>query len=268
MIIATADGSTFESLGLGLVKHNIPVLPPTVENSLSIAGADGETDFGSTYGPRTFDLECVLMADDSTLDYQRRVALVAALFDAKKGDIIFTFSDIPDKRYMGRYAGSLPIEKIIFDGNVTIPIKMHNPWPESIHTTEIRRYGEGVSYGEGYRYQGSSYFTVTSSGQTMIVENEGTETAEPLIRITGAFTNLSLTAKGQTFTFSGSTGASDILEIDCNPQKCRVRLNGESVYGRSNGVFFELSPGNTKVVAQAELINTTIEFIYRYKYLY
>lgn len=27
MIEATADGATFESLGLGLVRHNIPVLP-------------------------------------------------------------------------------------------------------------------------------------------------------------------------------------------------------------------------------------------------
>uniref|UniRef100_A0AAE9THG9 Siphovirus-type tail component RIFT-related domain-containing protein n=1 Tax=Paenibacillus polymyxa TaxID=1406 RepID=A0AAE9THG9_PAEPO len=85
MIDATADGKSFKSIGLGLKAHNIPVLPPTKDHSLEIAERDGELDFGSTYGARTINLECVVMADDTTLDYHRRVAQVAALFNAKKG---------------------------------------------------------------------------------------------------------------------------------------------------------------------------------------
>ncbi|MNW33509.1 hypothetical protein D3C74_104730 [compost metagenome] len=50
MIEATADGKSFSSIGLGLKKHNIPVLPPTKDHSLEIAERDGELDFGSTYG--------------------------------------------------------------------------------------------------------------------------------------------------------------------------------------------------------------------------
>ncbi|WP_342570351.1 phage tail domain-containing protein [Paenibacillus sp. FSL R5-0749] len=132
MIDATADGKSFRSIGLGLKKHNIPVLPPTRDYSVEIAGRDGEIDFGSTYSPRVINLECIVMADDPTFDYHRRVAQVAALFNAKKGDIVFTFDDLPGRRYIGRYAGTLDIEKILFDGELTIPIKMgEHPFPES-----------------------------------------------------------------------------------------------------------------------------------------
>lgn len=164
MIDATANGVSFKSLGLGLKTHNIPVLPPTKDNTIEIAGRDGELDFGSTYGARTFDLECVLMANDTTIDYHKRVAQLAALFNVKKGDIVFTFEDLPDRKYLGRYAGTMPIEKLLFDGNLTIPIKMNNPFP-----TSDERVLET---------------TVTQSPQIMTVESEGNERASPIITIT------------------------------------------------------------------------------------
>lgn len=165
MIEATADGVSFKAIGLGLKTHNIPPLPPTRDNTVEIAERDGEIDFGSTYGARTFDLECVIMADDPAIDYQNRVAQVAALFNAKKGDIIFTFADRPGKRYIGRYAGTINIEKMIFDGDVTIPIKMgSNPFPVSDEQiTEL---------------------TITQSPQVVSVESAGDERSSPVIVLT------------------------------------------------------------------------------------
>lgn len=165
MIEVTADGVSLRSIGLGVKKHNIPILPPTVDNGLAIAERDGEIDFGSTYGPRTFELECVVMADDPTLDYHRRVAQVAALFNIRKGDIVFTFSDRPGKRYIGRYAGTMDIEKLIFDGDVTIPIRMgENPFPVS---------GEKITE-----------VTITQSPQVVTVQSIGDERASPVIVLT------------------------------------------------------------------------------------
>lgn len=171
MIEATVDGVPFKSIGLGLKSHNIPVLPPTKDYSLELADRDGEIDFGSTYGARTFNLECVVMADDTTLDYHRRVAQVAALFNVRKGDIVFTFSDRPGKRYIGRYAGTLDIEKVIFDGNVTIPIKMgENPFPVSDERiTEL---------------------TISQSPQVIKINSEGDERASPVIVITNTGNNV------------------------------------------------------------------------------
>lgn len=171
MITVTADGIDLRSIGLGVKKHNIPPLPPTRDNGVELAERDGELDFGSSYGPRTFDLECVLMADDATIDYHNRVAQVAALFNAKKGDIVFTFSDRPGKRYIGRYAGTMLIEKIIFDGNVTIPIKMgENPFPVSdAKITEL---------------------TITQSPQVISIESAGDERSSPVIVLTNTGSNV------------------------------------------------------------------------------
>ncbi|MNC67352.1 Phage tail protein [compost metagenome] len=109
------------------------------------------------------------MADDTTIDYHNRVAKVAALFNIRKGDIIFTFSDRPGKRYIGRYAGTMDIQKIIFDGEVTIPIKMgENPFPESDERiTEV---------------------VITQSPQVVTVQSIGDEPASPVIVLTNTGT--------------------------------------------------------------------------------
>ncbi|OPA77472.1 phage tail protein [Paenibacillus selenitireducens] len=171
MIEATVNGVSFKSIGLGLKSHNISVLPPTKDNTIEIAEMDGEIDFGSTYGPRTFDLECIVMADDPTIDYHRRVAQVAALFNIKKGDIVFTFSDLQGRKYVGRYAGTMPIEKLIFDGEVTIPIKMSNPYPESdevINEKTLYQSGDMINAFSDGGVSTSPMIVLTNTGTTTI----------------------------------------------------------------------------------------------------
>ncbi|MEK3699360.1 phage tail domain-containing protein [Paenibacillus sp. FSL R10-2199] len=267
MITATADGVTFESIGLGLKSHNIPVLPPTKDNTVELADRDGALDFGSTYGPRPFNLECIIMADDPTLDYQRRVALVAALFNIQKGDIVFTFEDHPGKRFIGRYAGTMDITKLIFDGEVTIPIKMNNPYPDSSQDTTVREYGQGLEYGHGYSYSDYAMW-ISASGQSIVIRNEGSVQAFPIIRISGAFSNFSLSDGASTLILYGTSSASDVWEINCDPDECTVFLNGQSAYSRSNAVFFKLKPGNTVFTANGTSLSFNLAFVFRYKYLY
>lgn len=267
MIGATADGVSFSSIGLGLKSHNIPVLPPTRDNTVELADRDGALDFGSTYGPRTFNLECIIMADDPTLDYQRRVALVAALFNIQKGDIVFTFEDHPGKRFIGRYAGTMDITKLIFDGEVTIPIKMNDPYPESIQDTAVREYGQGLEYGQGYLYSDYANW-ISTSGQSVVIRNEGSTRAFPIIRISGTFSDLHLSDGISTLILYGNSGASDVWEINCDPDECTVTLNGLNAFSRSNGVFFKLLPGNTIFTASGGSLAFNLAFVFRYKYLY
>ncbi|WP_274362759.1 phage tail domain-containing protein [Paenibacillus thermotolerans] len=265
MIHATVNGISFASLGLGLTKYNIPVLPDTRDYGVEIAGKDGEIDFGSVYSSRTFTLECVLMADDSSFDYHQKIATIASVFNAKKGDLDLYFSDRQGRRYMARYAGSMPIEKLIFDGMVSIPLKMHNPYPESQQDTSAKEYGQGLEYGQGYEYATSSV-QVTKSSQSIPIQHDGTAEVAPFIRITGNFTNLSLSDGTNTFTFTGTTTGTDVIEIDC--KKFTVKKNGVNAYGSTNGVFFLLKPGTTTFIANSTNPNFKIEFIFRHTYLY
>ncbi|MDB5053287.1 MAG: phage tail protein [Bacilli bacterium] len=179
MIETTINGITFTSLGLGLIRRDIPVLPDTRDYTVQIAGGNGEVDFGADYGPRIINHECVLMADDSTLDYQAKVAALATIFDARKGDVTLTYSDRPNRNYKARYAGTLPIQKIIFDGNITIPMKMYDPFPES-----DERLLET---------------TITASPDVLSIVSDGDVRADPVITLTntGSTTINSLTIKNE-----------------------------------------------------------------------
>ena len=250
---------------LGVKRHDIPALPETKDYNIQIPGRDGEIDFGMDYGPRTFNLECIIMADNPTTDYQAKVAELATIFNAKRGDMEFIFSDRPGIRYVARYAGQMPIDKLIFDGNVTIPLKMHWPFPESQHDTRAREYGQGLEYGQGYEYS-THAILVTASSQLIPIQHDGTYQVAPFIRITGAFTNLSLSDGLNTFTFTGTNGPNDVIEIDS--KQFTVKKNGVNAYGQTNGVFFLLKPGTTSFICNSTNPDFKIEFIFRHTYLY
>jgi phage-related protein len=144
---------------------------------------------------------------------------------------------------------------------------MNDPWPTSAQDTELHEYGDGLSFGDGYFYTDHS-FAITASGQTFTVNNAGSNDVGPLIRITGAFTNLSLSDGVDTVTLTGMTDADDVIEIDCAADKQTVTKNGVNAYAMSNRVFPTLLPGNTLFTVTGASINVTIAFVYRYKYLY
>ncbi|HIW31472.1 MAG TPA: phage tail family protein [Candidatus Paenibacillus intestinavium] len=170
MIEAWIDGVKWSSVGIKIIRRDIPPLPDTRDYTVQIAGEDGEVDFGSEYGPRIINHECILIADDPRLDYQAKVRAIAKLFDAKRGDRFITYSDQPGKYYQARYAGTLSIEKIIFDGMFQLPLKMHKPFPvsnEKIVEVEVT--------------QSPGIFTVQSDGDLsarpiFVLTNNGTTT--------------------------------------------------------------------------------------------
>ncbi|KIL35173.1 hypothetical protein SD71_16245 [Cohnella kolymensis] len=165
MIEAWIDGVSFSSLGIGIKKRDIDLLPETRDYTAQIAGQDGEMDFGSEYGSRVINHECILMADDPTMDYQAKARQLSRVFDAKKGERIITYSDIPGKRYRMRYAGSLPIEKIIFDGMFTLPMKMYDPFPEAADEQLIET-------------------TITDSPEKIVIQSDGDLNASPTFVLT------------------------------------------------------------------------------------
>jgi phage-related protein len=178
MIEVTVNGIPLSSLGLAVKRADIPPLPETRDNSVELAERDGEVDFGARYKPRIFNLECILMADDASIDYHQRVAKIAALFNAKNGDMEFTFNFRPGVRYMARYAGTMPVEKIIFDGNLTIPLKMHDPFPESVTEIVVTK-------------------TITQSPELISISNNGEVNSYPVIVLKNSGTN---TINGFTLT--------------------------------------------------------------------
>ena len=248
-----------ESIGFSLIERSLPVLPPTEDNTVKLAGVDGLLDFGTTYTARPLNVTLYCFAQD----YHGALAQLAALLNVRNERIYVEFADLPYKRYPVVYNGTLDVGAT-GSRTVNLPMKMNDPWPQSLRDTRVNEYGQGLEYGQGYLYSDyAQYFTAAGS---ITIRNEGTLPQAPTIRIRGAFTNLSLSDGKTTLTLSGTSSASDTWEINC--EKYTVKLNGNNAYGRSNGVFFMLNPGNTTFSVNGSGIAMNLAFEFRYKFLY
>lgn len=258
------NGTWLSTVGAALYERRLPVLPETEDNTVKIAGRDGVVDFGFDYGPRTLGLTFEITS--SAADYHATVAALARLFNSRRCPLSLEFADYPDKKYRCVYAGNLTLGAT---GSrlIDVNLRMNDPWPTSAQDTELHEYGDGLTFGDGYFYTDHS-FAVTASGQTFTVNNAGSYEVGPLIRITGAWTNLSLSDGESTVTLTGSAGGGDTVEIDCAGDAQTVRKNGANAYGMSNGVFPLLQPGDTEFTVTGAGVSVTIAFVYRYKYLY
>ncbi|MDF2650335.1 MAG: hypothetical protein K0Q73_6140 [Paenibacillus sp.] len=262
---------TFEQFGLALLKHNIPPNPEKEDFTLQIPGRPGKVRMGAQYKERSFSLECIIMANDTTFDYHIKVAAIAELLDSIDGPQYWIFGDIPGKRFSAEYTGSQSLEKMIFDGRLTIPLVCYFPFTESI--TDISNgwsYGDGYTYGMGLRHGDEYSHQLTSSPSTFKIYHAGGVPIPPKIRITGQFTNLSINdGRGNILTLTRVNGASDVVEIDC--EESTVYLNdNQNIYSQSNGVFFMLPKGETTfTVTGSGAINCNIAFTpFRHRYIY
>ncbi|WP_151737248.1 phage tail domain-containing protein ['Paenibacillus yunnanensis' Narsing Rao et al. 2020] len=264
LLDVNVNGIWLSTVGAALYERRLPVLPETEENTVKIPGRDGVLDYGFDYGARPLGLTFEITS--SAADYSATVANLARIFNSRRGTLSLEFNDMPDKKYRCVYAGTLQIGAT---GSrlIDVNLRMNDSWPESAQDTALHYYGEGLTVGNGYFYTDHA-FAITASGQTFTVNNAGTNDAYPLIRITGAWTNLSLSDGESTIVLTGSAGPSDVVEIDCAPDKQTVRKNGANAYGISNGVFPALLPGETEFTVTGAGLSVTIAFVYRYKYLY
>jgi phage-related protein len=264
MMDVNINGVWMSTVGAALYERRLPVLPTSEDYTLKVPGRDGVIDAGLDYGARTVGLTFEITV--GAAEFNATVANLARTFNSRKGPLILEFADMPDKKYRCVYAGTLALGQT---GSrlIDVELRMNDPWPESAQTTEEHEYGEGLIVGDGYFYVDSA-FEITASGQSFTVTNTGTLDVAPLIRITGAFTNLTLNDGESALVLTGSTAPTDVIEIDCAVDKRTVRKNGVNAFAMSNRVFPMVLPGDTEITVTAAAVNVRVEYIYRYKYAY
>lgn len=264
----TYDLTTF---GLALKNHNIPSNPPNEIYTFEVPGRAGKIRQGVQVKERSFTLEFIIVADDPTIDYHIKVAAIGELLDNSVGPMYWIFGDIPGKRYLGEYNGTTDIEKIIFDGYLTVPLVCCFPYPETVtDVTNGWSYGQGYTYGMGLRYGDVYTKVVTASPTNFIIYHAGNVLLPPKIKITGQFTNLNINdGRGNILILTRVNGALDVVDIDC--ENFTIFLNtSTNIYSQGNGVFFTLPKGETNFTVTASgTINFTIQFTpFRHRYIY
>lgn len=270
-IIKGGQTYTLEQFGVACKRHDIPPLPEKEDYTMQVPGRAGKIRMGAQYKERSFSIECIIMADNPTVDYQMRLAAVAELLDTISEPAYWIFGDMPGKRWQAEYTGSMTIEKMIFDGEFTIPLVSYSPWPESV--TDVSSgwsYGQGMTYGMGLKYGSKYSFPVIASPTTFKVYHAGNVPLPPQIIIFGIFSNLRIDdGRGNTLEINRTNAAGDVVTVDCESGTVKLN-NGQNIYGQTNKVFFELPHGDTTfTVTGSGTINCAIVFApFRHRYLY
>ena len=152
------------TIDLELVEWYIPPLPTLKDYSIEIAERDGEIDLGSIYGARVIQL-VFFVTNNTDLGYYEKISAASVMFNPKKGDLAITFDgELGGKRYMARAAATIPISKGSEVRTLSIPLKMHDPFPE----------------GPEQVYES----TITTSPETIELESDGNVVTAPMIVLT------------------------------------------------------------------------------------
>lgn len=159
--MSTLDGSTFASFGLiEVIEPDIPILPETRDRTIEIPKRDGAYDFGADMGPRRFSIPLVWKDETSKANLQSKIRTFASFLTDTSGkprNIILRFDDEIEKYYTVRYAGSLPIQRLLKYGFFDLPMIAFDPSAYALLSAydETYLYDTGLEYDTGLIYPNS-----------------------------------------------------------------------------------------------------------------
>jgi len=139
----TLGGKTARELGLVMLRESQrPILPGTLDKTMVIPGRHGAWDFGAELDARVFELECAFVTRNPRELQQRITALAAHLVDSygRPRKLELRFDVQPDRYWIVRYAGRLPVERVAGLGRFTLPLVAYDPFaygPDRVYETVI-----------------------------------------------------------------------------------------------------------------------------------
>jgi phage-related protein len=260
---------TFEELGLEVtVDYQHPAAPDTRDYYVQIPGKAGAWDFGADMGVRPFSLPCTLIEKTPAARDKAIRDVTAHLFDTKSKPktMQLVFSEEPDKYYMVRYSGNLPVSRIIGIGQFTIPLTAFDPEANLISlNSEINWWNQELTWESRsvtWESRGGHIQPFTMSGIYHAFVN-GNQNARPLITIVGSANELTLTANGETLTINNLNNETFIID------KYTATKGGANALFLLSGNLsnFYLAPGENPVQIGGHNINVTISIVLRDKFL-
>ena len=182
----TLGDKTAEDLGILMREgESNPILPPTRDRTIVVPGRHGAHDMGAEFEARPISIPCVFVYANDQEELEEYIRdLANHLLDVwgKPRELSLIFDAEPDKTYYVRYAGSLSIDRVIFDGRFNLELVAYDP----------HAYGES-KVEEKY---------LTESPGTVLLEVKGNTEAPPTITLTNEGAN----------TIEGFTISREILE--------------------------------------------------------
>ncbi|KXY75877.1 distal tail protein Dit [Bacillus sp. FSL W7-1294] len=264
----TIDGKHISELNLQLLRdHQNPAAPSTRDNVMTIPGMHGAYDFGATLGPREFNLPMHLKLKDEYETLSSAIRKVMAVFIdpyGKPRTVKLIFDYEPDKYYMVRYSGNIPINRLFSMGKFELPLTAYDPHAYSVvDTSDDVLWGDEIPFMSDIPLGIGDYQYTITQPSYLNIENTGMLIVRPIIEITGSANSITLTANGKSFSFGAFSNASFL--IDC--ERYTAIKDGQNYLFNMKGDFVELKPGANTVGVGGTNLNINITFKFRAKYM-
>jgi len=243
----TYRGIHCSTYGLKVTKIEDPLMPPTREKTEEIAGRDGEWDFGADFGPRPVTYTVDIM-EQTRADLKANIRNIAAWLNPKDGAGSLINDDEPDKHYLARFAGKIPLDQLInaFNEFSITFIAYEDPmaigedlvWEDIVDTGVVVVNNPGTCATK-------PIITITALNGGMPGDVGVTGGYDPLSQINDTLTNPVLTIAGETITYAGVIAPGASLVIDCD--KMHASKGGVNADGDIVGEFPALGPGDNNI---------------------
>jgi len=166
----TLGGIANTTLGVELMpEFDEPILPQTRDQSVVIPGRNGVHLFDTDLGPRVIVLDLVMIDSTTPETLQSLTKTLSGVLldqDGHPEDVALVFTKEPNYTYTVRYAGSMPLQRIIggSKGFFSLPLLAADPFSYAAEDTDT--------------------YNVTAAYQTMEVVNAGDYRTPPTMTIT------------------------------------------------------------------------------------
>ena len=265
----TIDGKRISELKLALLPgFQHPAAPPVRDYTVSIPGRPGAYYFGSDIDPIQFSLPLLVKPQENR--YELAVAIrkmMAAFIDpyGKPKEVKLIYDYEPDKYYLARYSGSLPIERYLSMGKFELPMIAYDPHAYSIVETDDLTFDSEIPFESDVTFDIGDYGFAINTPQSINIDNYGSLVARPVIEISGTATNLTLTLNGESFLFGSFSNASFLIDAE----HYAAMKNGQNFLFELKGNMerLELLPGTNAVNITGSNLNINISFKIKAKYM-
>lgn len=265
----TIDGKPLKQLGLALLPgFQHPAAPPIRDYTVSIPGRPGAYYFGSDIDPLEFSLPLIIKPKENRFELAVAIRNTVATFIdpyGKPKEVKLIYDYEPDKYYLVRYSGSLPIDRYFRMGKFELPLIAYNPYAYSIvESTKDALWGDDIPFMSDIPLGGSGASYVVTTPQSLNIDNLGSLVVRPIVEISGSATSLTLTIQGESFSIGTFTNSTILIDAE----RYAAIKNGQNFLFQLQGDLekLELMPGANAINIGGSNLNINIAFKYRAKY--
>ncbi|SEQ23803.1 Phage-related protein [Virgibacillus subterraneus] len=258
--ILTLDDSDLSEFDLMvLADHDNPLLPGTRDNLLEVPGMHGAHDMGSIMGTKPFNIPMGIRPQKSYADLRYKADQFTKFILDPYGhprEIKLMYNYNPDRYYMVKYSGQLPIQRLVSMGKFNLPLRAANPMAQSkVLTHEINWDSEKVTMDDSYLFGTVAVEDVQIKSNQTVQAWANWYAVRPTILITGSGSNVTFSANGKSFSLKNFSNATFEIKGDTYT----VTKNGANGFSQKVGKqFLDLLPGLNDVQITGDNMDFTL----------